>query len=202
MIISNYTDLYKKMITELPGCPKPLILQELQQSAADFCERTEAWKDNLNSFDLVADQTTYHLNAPYDATLQRILTVRINTAEGVTNGTEGALQDESLYRFDPAIESLVFTNAPSTVAISNALDIKAVLVPTVDAEGVAQWFLNRYRTGIVAGALASLAVQPDKIWSSQFVFTKYDLRWRQAINKARAEKNREFKGATPGFYKE
>jgi hypothetical protein len=56
-MISSYQSLYPTMLVDLPSCPTPLVLQELQRAGRDFCKDTESWRERLDFNIVDADET-------------------------------------------------------------------------------------------------------------------------------------------------
>ena len=197
MQIARYQDIIPKISPWLPKCDTPFILQQLREAGRVFCERSEAWQHDIVPIDLVAEQTDYAIVPSWDARINRILEVRINTEDGVDAGTEGALQDEDSYDFIPP-STLSFT-AESTYSVTDGLDVKVVLIPEPDSDDIDESFLDRWEWGIRALALSKMLLMKQRPWSDPDNALDFKQQYLTALNKAKAEVGRKYKKASPGF---
>ena len=197
MQISRYQDIITKIAPWLPGCGQNFILQQLREAGRVFCERSDAWEHDIPSIDLVEDQEDYTLVPSWDARIQRILEIRINTEEGVTNGDEGAIQDQDSYDFSPP-DTLSFVSASSS-DVTDGLDVRVTLVPEPDSDDIDEWFLDRWEKGIRALALSEMLSMKNRPWSDIPLSAKFLMDYRNALNKAKAEIARKYKKTTNGF---
>ena len=106
-MIARYQELYSLCKIDLPMCPEPLLLQQLQMTGRDFCRFTESWRERL-TMNLVDDQEDYVLSPNYDAEIIRPLGVWTNGDD-----TTADPDDPSFYDFTPSNFTLSFVSAPS-----------------------------------------------------------------------------------------
>jgi hypothetical protein len=91
------------------------------------------------------------------------------------------------YEFDQP-ETLTFLSGyvPSEDVI-NGLEVKVVFVPLLNVCSLPEWYLNRYKDGIIARAMWDRMRRPGKKWSNpsgaQFYFGEY----RDAVNRGKQE---------------
>jgi hypothetical protein len=142
--IARYDPLYGAVLAKLPSSAEdPELYRALADAGRKFCESTKAWQEDLGPFDLVTTTAEYVLTTGWDADIDQIVDVRLNTVAGVAAGTKGASQNLAGIGFDPATDTLVLVGKPA-VAVTHGLDVTAVLVPTKTTHEIAEWFLNRY----------------------------------------------------------
>jgi hypothetical protein len=154
---TRYEALYPALLQKLPAGVEPqFLLAALRDSARRFCDETKVWREDIGPFNVVADQAAYTLTTQWNASIDRVLEVLLNTAEGVTDGERGALQNLHGVSFDPLSNILTFDSAP-TAAVTNGLLVRAVLVPNMLSDEIAELLINRYADGILAGAALYLA---------------------------------------------
>lgn len=177
-MISNYSDLLPLVVPELPGCPEPLILQSLRQAGRDLCGESEAWRDTIE-MNIVASQSDYVLVPIWDAEIRRIIEVRVG-------GTTSAEISPSLYEFTPSTNTLTLDSEPSA-ALTDGLVVKVALVPTLFANELAGWFMERWNEGVVAGCKAMLMLMPGKKWTNQPLSQKYLHDFAHSVALARHE---------------
>jgi len=197
--IQVLSDLYSELTMKLPGITQPLMLKALQLSARTFCEETEAWKEQLEPHNLVAEQTEYELDWDWCAEVRRVIEVRQNSEAGVDAENKGALVDPAGYEFDQP-ETLTFTDGfVPPESVTNGLEVKVVFVPYTNVCSLPRWFLNRFSLGIVAYAIWDLASEPGLKWSNPSIAAKYLGRYNTAINKGKIEVKRRNKNDYQSF---
>lgn len=181
--ITSYAALYPLMAPELPGCPEPLMLQALKRAARKFCQDADAWRVQLNPIDLVEEQLAYVLTpsvgaADWNAQIQNIVEVRINTEDGVDAGNLGELIAPAYYTFfRVATTRLGAAIAANTLLlddsiepsedVTDGLDVQASLVPELneDAEEIDMDFLAMWSEAIAGGAIAWLMTMKKRRWT-------------------------------------
>lgn len=200
MATTAYSTLYALLRLELPRCPNTIILQGLQKAAREFCRETESWVETLASIDIEEEERFYALTTTFTATIVRIKELRINSENGVTEGLEGAVQNPELYEFAPATLKVELDRSIEPVEdITDALDVKIIIMPTMAATTIEQWFLSRYTESIVAWAFWSLMMMPNKRWTNATRAEFYLHEYNKGINKAGTENLLEYTGRDPGL---
>ena len=78
--LTSLSQLEVYMFSNLPGCRDEVLLLELQNAARELCQRSEAFKDDLDKIPVVDFQQFYTLTPPYGYTAQikRILEVKVD----------------------------------------------------------------------------------------------------------------------------
>jgi len=194
MSIAVYDDLHEFMVPELPGCPPTLIDQALWRAGREFIDRSKVWEETLDAIDLVADQTEYYLSVAWQSVIDAILEVRINTAAGVTAGTDGTRISDSLYWLERTYSSsgfkLVLADSETPAeAITDGLVVKVSMVPTFGSHVLPQWLLERYHEGIVGLAMHDLMSRnPDDSWSNPSRANYYRKRAMNVVGSGRSDR--------------
>lgn len=190
--ISGYSDLLPYMAVDLPGNPaQAVMLNALRRAGRDFCETTEAWLIELDPINLVADQKSYTITIPNSATIYRIDEVRLNTEDGVDAGNDAIKQDSSTYEFiQPS--TLKFKTAPAA-SVTDGLEVDVIIVPPIDfQEDFDEWFMERWHEAILDGAMYLMLMQVKKPWSNPAGAAEYKMRFRTAMNRAKAERSKKY----------
>jgi len=174
------------MTPYLPGCDTPLVLAALQAAGMDFCERSRVWEEDLAAMNIVAEQVDYTLTSPYDARIDGIESVEMNTAQGVTDGDEGGEVDPQFYEFDPATNVLTLAeDIEPQEAVTSGLVVRVVYVPRLLTKELAGWVLDQYGLAIVQKALGDLQGGAGKPWSNPVESQRNLLRYENAVDTAR-----------------
>ena len=193
--ISSLAVLQTRMVLELPGCPEMLRVQALQEAFQEFCRESEAWREELAPIDIVEDQLEYDLIPEFDAMILRLEWVKLNTEDGVTEGLEPDPLAVELYTLtpgDPEVLTLDDGLEP-TEAITDALTVKAILIPEFNSLDISEWMLNLHYRTLVAGALDIRLRDANKRWTNPARAADYAMRFRDGIQTAKAEVTRDYK---------
>jgi len=159
-LITFYDDLLPLIHMDLPGCPRPVVIQELREAINDFLRKTHVWKMDLDPMYRRANVTDYELDGiPDNALIERVLKV-------TDNGRE--LLPIKHYTC-PRRELLRLKTAPST-SLSRALEVEVALRLSNTAESMNDeafeivW--RDWREAFRRGVLARLMSMPGKTWSN------------------------------------
>lgn len=166
--IHKIADFYPHLIPYLAGmsADDPILSQVVRRVFRRFCERTGIWRPTLASIDLVADQAEYFLRPPACADIIGVVEVRVNTADGVTAGTEGTLLHRTQYTYEPGLGRLVFDDtAVPAEAVTDGLDVVVCCKPEVNADEFPHEIAGRYFDGLIGGMLADCYGMPAAKWA-------------------------------------
>lgn len=124
--VTAYTQLYPYLTPRLPGCAVNLILLTLKEVTRQFCEDTEAFRDDLDMAGIVDFQQDYDLTGlhAYDASLHRIRWATVNSTPWGDNQYE--LYQEKYLRF-------------RSHAVPNNLDNQLLVCATAGTSTLTDW---------------------------------------------------------------
>ena len=154
MSITTLAELEVKVIRDMPKRPGTnLVMDALRSAWRNLLFESEVWRENLTAFDAVEDQATYTLT-PSAGEIKRIIEVKYNDSEIYEGG----------YYLD-GTNTLTFEEdyIPSE-DLTDGYDVEVALNPEIDATDGPTWILNRFSTGIVAGAQQELFGQSSRPW--------------------------------------
>lgn len=168
------TSFLSRLNPLVPGCPEPVALQALRDTAIDFCERTHLVQHVTDPMPVIPEQPEYDVDLPSDTTVARILAVwygdsRLELAPAQTVTAVGAYVIGGRSR-----PTAAYVTVPNTVRLypvpgpeaDESLVIKVATKPTRKAASVSAMLLDDWAEVIVHGALARLAVQPGTSYSN------------------------------------
>jgi hypothetical protein len=185
--IVRYDQLYPGMAVELPGVEDRSFLRALRDAGRRFCDRTEIWAWTLDPIDLVEEQLDYTLAHEWQAVIKRVLEVRINSEAGVTAGTKGNAQDESLYEFTPPSTLTLDDSLEPGADLTDGLEADVVLVPNLRCDEIPEYIIERWGEAIMAGAIAELKRQPNRGWTDPDGAGYFQTQWNRGLNAALRE---------------
>lgn len=192
--VFNIAALQQEMVRELPGTTVLVRTKALWNAAEKFCRESEAWREELPAIDIVTGQVDYNLVAEWDANIQRLEWVKLNNAAGVAAGIKPDPLDPRYWTMTPADPEYVtlHSDLTPTADITGALTVKAILVPSRNSYDVADWFVNRYCSGIVAHAIGSLMREPNKRYTNVARAVDYEAEYRDQLLEAKGELRRKY----------
>ena len=182
-----YTDLYSKLVTELPRCPAPLMLETIREVSIEFFKETLAWPVEL-TLSLVEDQADYDLSADGEMPLQTVLhgvrEVKINDAPQ----TPG---EDYNYTMDKDKINLHLEQTP-TEDDDDALWVEVAVRPSSSATGLVNDRLyDDYCWAIAKGVKARLMAMSKQPWSNPRDAAMYHEMYWEDIRKAKIEQSKE-----------
>ena len=156
MAVTALTDIYNRLVPDLPGIDPYLLAQTTQDVARQFCVDTEVWKEDCPTFETVDSELVYVIPNIYaNAVIHRLYNVDI---EGTNYDLKlfTLLSDESLC-FDASI-------TPGTTA--QTVTVSAVFRPKEGVDTLSDAVMERWYPAFVAGTKAELMSMTRKRWSN------------------------------------
>ena len=162
--------LYPLIAPEVLGCPSIAIDNAIVRAAAEFCEKSTAWREQLPDITVTDGVAEYALTLPAGSRL-----VVIREREAKLNG-KPLLPMQNAAQIRPeqvGIPSQYAQRGHGAVilyptpanATGQVLSIYAVLAPTLTATSLPAVLVDRYYEAISEGAKAILKRMPNQPWS-------------------------------------
>lgn len=183
------------------GCSEPLAYQALREAAYEFCTRTNIVNQTF-TVTSIAGQAEYDLDVPTQMQLARLLKVAWGTDRWLTISDRWDVDDALALRgavnsYDPTEgdpvaawaepETSVFKVYPvPDREVDGMFTVTASYTPTDTATQLDDVLFNRWRTGVVAGALAYLQMMPGQPFTAN-TFARHRDRFETEIGRATAE---------------
>lgn len=195
--VTAYTDLLPRLQSRLVGTANmpELLTRELKDAGRAFCLRAEAWQAWLDPLNLVAGQVAYTLvlDDDYQATIQRVLQIRLNTEQAIAQGYHGTRQLEDLYRFDPPDTLTLCRTLTPGQAVTDGLEVKVALLPSLKSEYLPDWFFDRFADALIARVVWRLASQTQRPWSDPGLAQDARTEWERAVARTRSDLSTGYK---------
>ena len=74
----SFASFVSTVSPSVPGCPQPLLVQEIRRSAIRSCERTLAWRHQCVPFNLTPGVAEYFYNKPVGAEVHAVFEAVLN----------------------------------------------------------------------------------------------------------------------------
>lgn len=194
----NFSNLATKISPYVQGLGYPVILDAIRESARDFCEDTEIWRDLKLDIDIAPKQAYIDISFGKDINVIQIRKVMINGFEirQLTNEeylSQGNVFDDSLNSGTPRACAFF---APSRIQFlpingeETKLNVFCSLKPSLEAETMPEDILSDYGDVIKHGALRELYLMPNKPWFSYDLSKYHDRKFVLGCQKAKASANK------------
>ncbi|WP_022667916.1 hypothetical protein [Desulfospira joergensenii] len=134
---------------DVPGCPNPLIKEEVLTAAIEFCRRTWAYTDDINQPVFKGDETIT-VSLPEGTWIVGVNHYTYSNGDKVyevdSSGNIITLEDPIPYDFD--------------------MVINVALKPLETVSSLPNFLFNDWFQTIAAGAKAKLMIMPGRAWSN------------------------------------
>lgn len=170
----KWSDLLSRALPHLPGCPEPLVEQELRAAAIKFCRDTHVWEERLTDVYLVDGIDLYELAVPEESEVVALVYAK--------QGDETLCPDINVFGH------MRFETVPSPD--KGPVSVKVRLQPSRDAEGMPDRIGLDYDEAIVSGAIAKLAAMPKKDWTALELVAHHGAKYLEGVAEARVRKAR------------
>jgi hypothetical protein len=167
-------ELLIHVLPYVPGCSASMAKRHLLNAAREWCRDTEIWQADLLPLITRAGRVGYALNTERHQEVVKINWVYVDTEKCrlVAAAAAQTILDE--FRLNPdqvACAACWTTNRedvnlhPSPTTDGQLIRINAVLMPSKNAEELAEEVIGRHEESIAAGALGRLLSMPKEDWT-------------------------------------
>jgi hypothetical protein len=183
------------------GCTDPMAYQALREAANEFCTRSNIVQQTF-TVGSVAGIGDYDFDVPTDMRLVRLLKVawgvdrwlKVNDRADVDNvlALRGSVNGDDPVQGDPTAAwaqpdtSTFFVYPLPDRSVDGMFTVTASFAPTDRATQLDDVLFDRWRTGVVAGALAYLQMMPGQPFTAP-TFARHRDRFETEIGRAIAE---------------
>lgn len=189
----SWENFYIHVQPHVPGCPEIIIDQHLQEAAADFCERSEVWRYDLDTDTTIANLADYPIDAPTGATVENIVALYV---DGFLMTRVSELDFKHYPNVPPSRPSHFAVYQDTQVRFYPTPDASydfggvCVLKPKLTATGVEDFIFEAHGKTIACGALASLLVIPGKEWTNPELAAYYSAKFHKSTDDAKGRDTR------------
>jgi hypothetical protein len=175
-----------RIIPHVPGCPDISVTLALVEAAAEFCDRTHVWREDLSADTTIAGDAELTLSTPGE--VASVLKLVVDTTE------IARLDQRSVDPTDIAASgkpSGYWLIGDSTIRLYPIPDDEYVwyglvaLKPRLSSSSVEDFLLNSYGMYIIYGALSILMSIPGKDWTNMPLSEHYRRKFEHGMTNAR-----------------
>lgn len=208
MTDTAFTDLIDEVQLFTESVPRATIVQFIRRACITLCRNSRVWK--LSGSDgLVAGENDICVEGWFNApgsTERQLLVIEELRYDGspLTRYTEKQLKalntsfgSVSAY-YQTSLHMVQLLSVPDAFYENDDfIDWTISVMPSETATGMDEVLVQRYREGIVAGAVGMLFGMPRKTWSSPQFAPQYMAVFAKTISDAQLDANQEFARRIP-----
>jgi hypothetical protein len=189
--MKTWAQFYPFVLAEVPGCPDPVVDHHLRLAARDFCNRSGAWIEWVDSFTTSGSINRWDYDLTGEQELVKI-TRALRTGEELAVKAGGALPpdwesgDSTRYDIQDTLvhlddESFVVFPKP---AAGDIIKCEMVFMPSLSATGVGDVLFANNAENIAIGALARMMMIPGKTWTNYKLAAEYKSQFESSLHSA------------------
>jgi hypothetical protein len=152
-----WSAFHTRLMPRVIGCPVPLANAELRNAAAEFFDRTRAWRQWLDPMVTYEAAKEYDLDLPTGAQVVRIESATLDGAPYAIQGAFSLIADPR--QSSNGLPAGLSSEDRCTLVLANALpagqhlQIQASLLPSESSTGIPDHLHAQYADAILNGAL-------------------------------------------------
>lgn len=180
----RFDDMLNLVLPYAPNCPPQTAVFHLQRAAADFFQRTLAWRADLPTLLTVIDQPDYALVVPQEASIAKMLRYAFDgNGFDVIDAEAGmALQlEEAGTQVSWTEDRTTASVNPVPTDAGKPLDFRVALKPSLDGQAIPGAMFQNYSDHIANGAIARILRMPGKDWTNTTAADAYESRYEVAV---------------------
>lgn len=182
MATKLWADLLPLITPDIPACPEATIKTHLASVTADFCARTQLWRETLDADYTIANIAEYDLDG--SAVIEAVQWVVCNQ-QPLTSTNIQLIPHERLADVgQPTHFWIVNDTILRLFPIPDDrydLEIGVVLKPSRTAIGVEDWIYETWAETLASGTIARLARIPGKDWTDPMLVEMHRAMYEKAI---------------------
>lgn len=202
-----FSDMVNRVTPSAPGCPQPVLINYVRDTAIEACERTLGWRYIQPDIRLTPGVYDYPFEIPANTEVHAVITASINGVK-VTPATlelvhsrypkypTSAAAERGSPQFVVHIDADTFYVAPPpNDDINYDVRMTVALKPLRTATGMDQTVMDDLENVIMHGALQHLLTLPERTWTDfelaayhakQYAFKSAERRARVNVGSGRA----------------
>ena len=190
--MASFSSLIKDVLPYVPECPDSLVSDTIRASTIDFCERSKAYKYDLDPISTISGVYEYDFDQPTGTEVHQILHMiydgkdmaPISPRSLELNYPDWRDRTGQPYVYLQKTANTFWVVPVPNAAKTSALIMSVALKPTRTSTNIDTEFSNTYRDGIIYGALYRLLRMPAKVWSDPTAAQEYWFQFNQEVKSA------------------
>lgn len=185
MATKPWADLLPLITPDIPSCPEATIKNHLAYVTADFCARTQIWRETLDTDYTIANIEEYDLDG--SAVIEAVQWVVCNNIPLTATDIRLVPHEDLSDTGQPTHYWIINDTTLRLFPIPDAryeLKVGVALKPSRTALGVEDWIYETWAETLVSGTIARLARVPGKDWTDPALAEMHRIMYERAITNA------------------
>lgn len=190
--MASYSSLIKEVLPYVPGCPDTLIENNIRAATIDFCERSKAYKYDLDPLSTTSGVYEYDFDQPVGTEVHQILHMiydgkdmdPISPRSLELNYPDWRDRTGQPYVYLQKTANTFWVVPVPSASKTNALILSVALRPTRTSSNIDTEFSNTYRDGIIYGTLYRLLRMPGREWTDVQAAREYLMQFNMEVEQA------------------
>jgi hypothetical protein len=201
MAQTKWSAWFDDVLSDVPGCSQAMATKAIRAAAIEFCERSEAWRVDLDPVDVLADEASYDFDPDSGTVVVRAMQLwydgkdltRKSREELALQFANWTTQEGTPLYYTQENPSDGFILVPKPVeALADAVTGKLAIKPSQTASGLESFIFEKWRDAITDGALFRLFAMQKKPWSNPALAGSRKTLFDQKIAEAKLAANKGF----------
>tara|TARA_B100000427_G_scaffold329587_1_gene346461 strand:- start:15691 stop:16371 length:681 start_codon:yes stop_codon:yes gene_type:complete len=190
--VATFASLVKEVLPYVPECPDSLVADNIRSATIDLCERTKAYKFDLDPISTISGVYEYDFDQPSGTDVHQILYMVYDGKDMDPISPRSLELNYPDWRDRTGQPYVYLQKSPDTFWVvpvpsaskTSSLIMGVALKPTRTSNNIDTDFANNYRDGIIYGALYRLLRMPNKAWSDINAAQEYLYQFGQEVRQA------------------
>lgn len=175
MATKAWSDFLPWVLPDVRDCPDLIAADAVRNAAIEFCERSRAWRHDLDPITAAANVPEYSLDAPANTVVWEVMSVRFqgqpitlkapDDLDVLMPGWQEEKGEVVHYFVKDFRRTLRLVRIPGS-SVPNAIRVNAALKPSVASSTVEEDFFEEHYRHVAAGAKAALLSMAAKAWTN------------------------------------
>jgi hypothetical protein len=195
-----YSDLVAEVHLHCPGAPIPLIMSKLREAAREFCERSTAYRVEIDAITTIPSVADYEVDVPMDTVLVEPIVMWFDgqplepASEVLLNqklgGDWATTRGSPEYVYKASGNTLKLIPVPAKIGALKVTGVIA-LKPARNSLGLVEWFVEDYYEGIVACANYLMAIMRGTDWYEPNIAAGFYADYQEKADAAKRKANND-----------
>lgn len=190
--MATFASLVKEVLPYVPECPDSLVADNIRSATIDLCERTKAYKFDLDPISTISGVYEYDFDQPSGTDVHQILYMVYDGKDMDPISPRSLELNYPDWRDRTGQPYVYLQKSPDTFWVvpvpsaskTSSLIMGVALKPTRTSNNIDTDFANNYRDGIIYGTLYRLLRMPNKAWSDINAAQEYLYQFGQEVRQA------------------
>jgi hypothetical protein len=184
--MANFTEYTRFAASYCPNLPTIVFSRAMLSVSRDYFTKTQAWQEAL-TVDLVADQKTYDMPAPFEfAIIDTVISASIGN-EYLANAEFAVKSDDTGKPTHFALPSKASLLVYPTPKEAYTLDVLVSLKPSIDTTEIPELLFDEHFEPLIAGCIANIKRMKSTDWYDPQAAMQFEQDYNRMVDEKRIQ---------------